>query len=149
MMLTSLFRQKRFKCEVTSISTEKLSSPCHNQWFDTVSTNLGTSLGFDHNDKKMCVSSRLPRLFFGKLFYWRAMSLTLALLDSGRRNYRGELHEILIKCFKNFVYPSFARRKKGKSRTLFQNILFLSQFMNCFIAARGKSKIETTGASVK
>ena len=35
-----------------STSTEKLSSPCHNQWFDTVSTNLGTSLGFDHNDEK-------------------------------------------------------------------------------------------------
>ena len=51
-MLTSLFRQKRFLCEVTSTSTEKSSSPCHNQWFDTVSTNLGTSLGFDHNDKK-------------------------------------------------------------------------------------------------
>ena len=51
-MLTSLFRQKRFSCEVTSTSTEKLSSPCHNRWFDTVSTNLGTSLGFDHNDEK-------------------------------------------------------------------------------------------------
>ena len=37
---------------VTSTSTEKLSSPCHNQWFDTVSTNLGTSLGFDHNNEK-------------------------------------------------------------------------------------------------
>ena len=24
---------------VTSTSTEELSSPCHNQWFDTVSTN--------------------------------------------------------------------------------------------------------------
>ena len=51
-MLTSLFRQKRFSCEVTSTSTEKLSSPCHNRWFDTVSTNLGTSLGFDHNNEK-------------------------------------------------------------------------------------------------
>ena len=39
--------------------------------------------------------------------------------------------------------------KKGKFRTVFQNILFISQFMNCFIAARGKSKIETTGVSVK
>ena len=41
-MLTNLFRQKRFLCEVTSTSTEKLSSPCQNQWFDTVSINLGT-----------------------------------------------------------------------------------------------------------
>ena len=39
--------------------------------------------------------------------------------------------------------------KKGKFRTVFQNILFIGQFMNCFIAARGKSKIETTGVSVK
>ena len=30
---------KTFSCEVMSTSTEKLSSPCHNQWFDTVSTN--------------------------------------------------------------------------------------------------------------
>ena len=51
-MLTSLFRQKRFLCEDTSTSTEKSSSPCHNQWFDTVSNNLVTSLGFDHNDEK-------------------------------------------------------------------------------------------------
>ena len=39
--------------------------------------------------------------------------------------------------------------KKGKFRTLFQNILFFGQFMNFFIAARGKSKIETTSISVK
>ena len=39
--------------------------------------------------------------------------------------------------------------KKDKFRTVFQNILFISQFMNCVITARGKSKIETTGVSVK
>ena len=39
--------------------------------------------------------------------------------------------------------------KKGKFRTVFQNILFIGQFKNCFIAARGKRKIETTGLSVK
>ena len=39
--------------------------------------------------------------------------------------------------------------KKGKFRTVFQNILFIGQFMNCFITARGKSKTETTGVSVK
>ena len=32
---------------------------CHNQWFDTVSTNLGTSLGFDHNNEK---NVRFPTL---------------------------------------------------------------------------------------
>ena len=51
-MLTSLFRQKRFECEVTSTSTQKLSSPCYNQWFDAVSTNLGTPLGFDRSNEK-------------------------------------------------------------------------------------------------
>ena len=35
--------------------------------------------------KKMCVSSRSPHLFFEKLFYWRAMSLSLVRLDSVRR----------------------------------------------------------------
>ena len=39
--------------------------------------------------------------------------------------------------------------KKGKFRTVFQNILFIGQFINCFITARGKRKIETTGISVK
>ena len=61
--------------KVMSTSTEKLSSPCHNQWFNIVSTNLGTSLRFDHNNEKMCVFSRSPDLFFGKLFDWWAMSL--------------------------------------------------------------------------
>ena len=41
------------------------------------------------------------------------------------------------------------QKKKDKFRTVFQNILFVSQFMNCVITARGKSKIETTGVSVK
>ena len=44
--------------EVTSTSEEKLSSPCHNLRFDTLRTNLGTSLGFDHNNEK--VSSFSP-----------------------------------------------------------------------------------------
>ena len=36
-----------------------------------------------------------------------------------------------------------------KRQTVFQSILFIGQFINCFITARGKSKIETTGVSVK
>ena len=39
--------------------------------------------------------------------------------------------------------------KEDKFRKVFQNIIFISQFMNCFITARGKGKIETTGISVK
>ena len=59
---------------------------------------------------------------------WRVLTLA-------DKNYRGELHESLCKCFKNFVYPRFARRKKR------QNTLFISQFMNCVMAARGKRKL--------
>ena len=37
----------------------------------------------------------------------------------------------------------FARRKKkDRFRMVFQNILFISQFMNCFITARGKAKLK-------
>ena len=39
--------------------------------------------------------------------------------------------------------------KKRQIRNGIQNILFIGQFMNFFITARGKSKIETTGRSVK
>ena len=35
-----------------STSTEKLSSLCHNQLFDTLSTKLDKSLRFDHNNEK-------------------------------------------------------------------------------------------------
>ena len=88
-----------------STSTEKLSSPCHNQWFDTVSTNLGTSLGFDHNNEKNVRSSRSPHLFFGKLLTGGRCRLASYFLTLAYENYRGEPHEILVKCFKNFVYP--------------------------------------------
>ena len=59
---------------------------------------------------------------------WRVLTLA-------DENYRGEPHEILI-C---------TQKRKGKFRTVFQNILLIGQFMNCSTAARGKSKIETTG----
>ena len=106
MILTSLFRQKRFLCEVTSTSTEKLSSPYHNQWFDTVSTNLGTSLGFDHNDKKKCAFPHARHVYsLENYFTGGRCRLPWRVLTLADENYRGELHEILVKCFKNFVYP--------------------------------------------
>ena len=94
-------------------STEKLSSPCHNQWFDTVSTNLGTSLGFDHNNEKKCAFPHARHIYSLENYFtrgrcrlaWRVLTLT-------DENYRGEPHEILVKCFKNFVYPWFARKKR-------------------------------------
>ena len=84
-------------------------------------------------------------LYFSILFlenYWRVLTLT-------NENYRGEPHEIVIKCFENFVYPRFARRKKRQIPNGISKYLFINQFMNCFVTARGKSKIKTTGVSVK
>ena len=99
----------------------------------------------------MCVS--LARHIYSLENYFTGWRCRLAwhVLTQAEENHRGEPHEILVKCFKNFVYPWFARRKKKKDkfRTVFQNILFISQFMNFVITARGKSKIETTGVSVK
>ena len=84
-------------------------------------------MGFDHNDKKKCALPHARHIYYlENYFYWRAMSLRAwRVLTLADENYRGEPYETLIKC------------------------LFISQFMNCFIAARGKSKIETTGVSVK
>ena len=57
--------------------------------------------------------------------------------------------EFLSNVLKTLSTLDLHAEKEGKSRTVFQNTLFISQFMNCFIAARGKRKIETTGVSVK
>ena len=99
---------------------------------------------------KMCVSSGSLLLLLHLVNYFTRGR------DSGRRflptmrqgNLPIEPYEILVKCFKNFVFPWFAR---GKERTtpVFQNSLFIGQFTDCFITARGESKIETTGVSVK
>ena len=80
--------------------------------------------------KKMCVSSRSPHLFFGKLFYWRAMSLSLARLDSGQR--KSSRWAPWNSC-QNFVYPWSAHQKKKKRQILngFSKY-FICQFMNCF-----------------
>ena len=98
----------------------------------------------------MCVSSRSPHLFFGKLFYWRATSLSFAGLDSGRRKLMRWAPRNSCQMFQKLCIPLVCtQKKKDRFRTVFQNILFISQFMNCFITARGKIIIETTGVSVK
>ena len=56
--------------------------------------------------------------------------------------------KFLSNVLKTFSTLDLHAEKKGKFRTVFQNILFIGQFMNCFVAARGKSKIET-GVLVK
>ena len=93
--------------------------------------------------KKMCVSSRSPHLFFGKLFYWRATSLSLARLDSSRRKLTRWAPRNSCQMFQKLCIPLVCtQKKKDTFRTVFQNILFISQFMNCFITARGKSKLK-------
>ena len=62
----------------------------------------------------MCVSPRSPHLFFEIYFTGGRCHLAWCVLTLADENYRGEPHEILVKCFKNFVYPWFARRKLKK-----------------------------------
>ena len=57
--------------------------------------------------------------------------------------------EFLSNVLKTLSTLDLHAEKIGKFRTVVQNTLFIGQFMNCFITARGKSKIETTGVSVK
>ena len=77
------------------------------------------------------------------------MSLSLVRLDSVRRIIEVNPMKFLSNVLKTSSTLHLYAEKKGKFRTVFQNILFIGQFKNCFIAARGKSKIETTGLSVK
>ena len=62
--------------------------------------------------KKMCVSSRSPHLFFGKLFYWKAMSLSLARLDSGRRKLSRWTPSSSCQMFKKLCLPLICTQEK-------------------------------------
>ena len=46
--------------------------------------------------------------------------------------------KFLSNVLKTLFTPDLHAEKKGKLRTVFQNILLIGQFMNCFMAARGK-----------
>ena len=68
---------------------------------------------------KMCVSSRSPHLIFGKLFYWRRLAWRVLILAN--ENYRGEPHEILVKCLKKtrfFFLRGFLHAKKEANSEL-------------------------------
>ena len=104
-MLTSLF-QKRFQCEVTSTSTEKLSSPCHNEWFETVSTNFGHHWALITVMKKKCAFPHARHIYsLENYFTGGRCHLAWCVLNLADENNRGEPHEILVICFINFVYP--------------------------------------------
>ena len=57
---------------------------------------------------------------------WRVLTLA-------DENYRGEPHEILSNVLKTFSTLNLYAEKKGKFRTMFQNILIISQFKNCSV----------------
>ena len=133
-----------------STSTEKLSSPCHNRWFDTVSTNLGTSLGFDHNDEKNVRFLTLATFILWKIICWRAMSLSLARLDSGRRKLLRWTPWNSCQMFLKLCLPFICTQKKKRHipnviLKYFINWSIYELFYNC----PRKNKIETTGVSVK
>ena len=47
-----------------------------------------------------------------------------------------------VSMFSMFHTLGLHSEKKDKFRTVFQNIVFISQFINCLIAARGKEKLK-------
>ena len=90
---------------------------------------------YQFNEKKCaCPHARhiysLENYFTGGRCHLAWCVLTLA-----NENYRGETHEILVKCFINFVYPWFSRKKRQIPNDISK------YFIHCFITARGKSKI--------
>ena len=117
----------------------KLSSPCHK--FNTVSTNLGTSLRFYHNNEKKCALPHACHIYFLENYFTRRRCPLVGASWLWPTNPMKFLSNVP----QPFSTPGLHAGKKDKFRTVFQNILFISQFMNCFITARGKRKIETTG----
>ena len=57
--------------------------------------------------------------------------------------------KFLSNVLKTLSTLDFHAVKKREIPNGISNVLFIGQFMNCFITARGKSKTETTGVSVK
>ena len=82
--------------------------------------------------KKVCVSSRSPHLFFGKLFYWRAMSLSLARLDSGQRKSSRWAPWNSCQMFQKLCLSLVCTPKKKRQIPNGFSKYFICQFMNCF-----------------
>ena len=62
-------------------------------------------------------------------------------------NNRGEPHEILVKCFKNFVYPSFVRRKKKANseryfKTFYSSVNLRTVLFMFFLQPEEKAKLK-------
>ena len=69
--------------------------------------------------------------------------LARRVLTLADENYRGEPREILVKCFKNFVYPWFARRKKkANSERYFKTFYSLVNLWTVLLQPEEKAKLK-------
>ena len=111
----------------------------YNQWFDTVSTNLGTSLGFDHNNEKSAFPHSRPIYSLENYFIGRRCHLAWRVLTLADKNHRGEPHEICAKCFlKKLCLPLICTQKiKANSERYFK---IFHSLVNLWTVLRSKLK---------
>ena len=97
--------------------------------------------------KKMCVSSRSPHLFFEKLFYWRAMSLSLVCLDSVRRIIEVNSMKFLSNVLKtSSTLHLYAEKKKANSeryfKTFYSSVNLRTVLFMFFLQPEEKAKLK-------
>ena len=74
----------------------------------------------------MCVSLACHIYSLENYFAGGRCRLAWRVLTQAEENHRGEPHEILVKCFKNFVFPWFARKKKKTNSEQYFKIFYSS-----------------------
>ena len=63
--------------------------------------------------KKKCAVPHARHIYSLENYFTRGRCrVAWRVLTLADENHRGQPYEILAKCFKNFVYPRFARRKR-------------------------------------
>ena len=68
---------------------------------------------FDHSNEKRYAFPRARHIYsLENYFIGGRCRLAWRVLTQAEENHRRETHKILVKCFKNFVYPWLARKKK-------------------------------------
>ena len=93
--------------------------------------------------KKMCVSSRSPHLFFEKLFYWRAMSLSLVRLDSVRRIIEVNPMKFLSNVLKtSSTLHLYAEKKKANSERYFKTFYSSVNLRTVLLQPEEKAKLK-------
>ena len=96
--------------------------------------------------KKMCVPSRSPHLFFEKLFYWRAMSLSLVRLDSVRRIIKVNPMKFLSNVLKTSSTLHLYAEKKANSeryfKTFYSSVNLRTVLFMFFLQPEEKAKLK-------